>query len=202
MQKMNTQTRLNSFKRGGFQNSSFQNNGSVLVISLLILLVLTILGVTALDTTVMEERMSSNTRQRNLAHQAAETALKSAESWLASTTNMSIQAHIGQKFQGLNELYNSTKSTTALTWDINNPYSWSTANSQAVTTLSAFPTDASIVPGAPRYTIEYLGRMGDPPLNFSAPDVRPHAFRIAAIGWGPDKTTKVVLSSTFQRRLL
>lgn len=183
-------------------NTQRRQNGSVLVISLLILLVLTILGVTALDTTVMEERMSSNTRQRNLAHQAAETAIKAAETWLATNTNVSIQAHIGQKFQGLNELYDSSKTATSLTWDINNPYSWSAANSQAVTTLSAFPSDASVVPGAPRYTIEYLGRMGDPPLNFTDPDIRPYAFRIAAIGWGPDKTTKVVLSSTFQRRLL
>ena len=45
-----------------------KNTGSVLVISLLILLTLTIMGVTALNTTVMEERMSANTRQRNLAY--------------------------------------------------------------------------------------------------------------------------------------
>ncbi|MGD8560540.1 MAG: PilX N-terminal domain-containing pilus assembly protein [Gammaproteobacteria bacterium] len=177
------------------------SNGSVLVISLLILLVLTILGVTALDTTVMEERMSSNTRQRNLAHQAAETALKDAEQWLTSTANVAFQSHLS-KFTGTDELYNNTVSGNALTWDVDDSDAWSSANSRAVTTLSAYPNDATVVPGDPRYVIEYVGRIGDPPLNFTDPDLREFAFRVVAIGWGPDKDTKVVLSSTFSKRLL
>ncbi|MGD8570505.1 MAG: PilX N-terminal domain-containing pilus assembly protein [Gammaproteobacteria bacterium] len=177
------------------------NNGSVLVISLLVLLVLTILGVTALDTTVMEERMSSNTRQRNLAQQAAETALKDAEKWLTNTAgNVVIQSHI-KKFTGTAELYDSTVSGRSLNWDVNDSNAWDANNSRAVTSLSAFPNDASIVPGAPRFIIEYVGRVGDPPLNFTDPDLREFAFRVVAIGWGPDKDTKVVLSSTYSKRL-
>ena len=182
------------------KSSIAKNNGSVLVISLLILLVLTILGVTALDTTVMEERMSSNTRQRNLAHQAAETALKEAEQWLIGAGNVVNQSDIG-KFSGTTELYDSTISSRSLAWDLNDGSAWGTGNSQAVTSLSNFPTDPSIVPGAPRYVIEFVGRVGDPPLNFTDPDLREFAFRVVAIGWGPDKNTKVVLSSTFSKRL-
>lgn len=178
-----------------------KSSGSVLIISMLLLLVLTILGVTALDTTVMEERMSSNTRQRNLAHQAAETALKDAEQWLTNAAgNVVFQSHIS-KFAGSDELYDSTIAARALDWDVNDTSAWSTANSEAVTTLSSFPNDASIIPGAPRYIIEYVGRVGDPPLDFTTPDKRDFAFRVIAIGWGPDKTTKVVLSSTFSKRL-
>lgn len=178
-----------------------KSNGSVLVISLLVLLVLTILGVTALDTTVMEERMSANTRQRNLAHQAAETALKDAEQWLTNTAgNIVTQSHIS-KFDGNIELYDSTLTSNSLGWDVNDAGNWGTGNSQAVTTLSSFPSDTSVIPGAPRYIIEYVGRIGDPPLNFTDPDLREFAFRVVAIGWGQDKTTKVVLSSTFSKRL-
>jgi type IV pilus assembly protein PilX len=177
------------------------SNGSVLVISLLVLLVLTILGVTALDTTVMEERMSSNTRQRNLAYQAAETALKDAEQWLNNGSNLGTQSQIS-KFSGTYELYNSTISGNSLAWDVNDSDAWSAANSRAVTTLSAFPNDAAIVPGSPRYVIEYVGRVGDPPLNFTDPDLREFAFRVIAVGWGPDKDTKVVLTTTFSKRLL
>jgi type IV pilus assembly protein PilX len=177
------------------------SKGSVLVISLLVLLVLTILGVTALDTTVMEERMSSNTRQRNLAQQAAETALKNAEQWLMDAAgNVINKSHIS-KFNADTELYDSTITAKSLTWDANDAGNWDTGNSQAVTTLSSFPTDAAVIPGAPRYVIEYVGRIGDPPLNFTDPDLREYAFRVVAIGWGPDKTTKVVLSSTFSKRL-
>ena len=182
-------------------NSMKSNSGSVLVISLLILLTLTILGVTALNTTVMEERMSSNTRQRNMAHQAAETAMKAAEQWLGNAAgNVMLASHINM-FDSSSELYNNTVSGRAVDWDLNDTSAWTSANSQAVTTLSSYPSDASVVPGAPRYVIEYIGRVGDPPLNFTDPDLREHAFRIVVIGWGPDKTTKVVLSSTFSKRL-
>ena len=178
-----------------------RSNGSVLVISLLMLLVLTILGITALNTTVMEERMSSNTRQRNLAHQAAETALKEAEQWLSdSAGNVMLSSHIG-KFNRSSGLYDSTISSRSINWNFNDSSSWATGNSNAVTTLNSFPSDDTVIPGAPRYVIEYLGRVGDPPLNFTAPDLREHAFRVIVIGWAPDKTTKVVLSSTFRKRL-
>ena len=178
-----------------------KNSGSVLVISLLILLTLTILGITALNTTVMEERMSSNTRQRNLAHQAAETALKSAEQWLGNAAgNVTLVGHLSQ-FDQSAELYDDTTSGRSINFDINNSTSWTASNSQAVTTLSNFPSNASEIPGAPRYIIEYIGRIGDPPLNFTDPDLRDYAFRVIAIGWGPDKTTRVVLSSTFNKRL-
>ena len=178
-----------------------KNSGSGLVISLLILLILTILGVTALNTTVMEERMSSNTRQRNMAHQAAETAMKAAEQWLGNTSgNVMLLSHINL-FNADAELYDDTVSDRSISWDLNDSAAWSSANSEAVTSLSSFPSDATVIPGAPRYVIEYIGRVGDPPLNFTDPDLREHAFRIVTIGWGPDKTTKVVLSSTFSKRL-
>ena len=178
-----------------------QNRGSVLVISLLVLLVLTILGITALDTTVMEERMSANTRQRNVAYQAAETALKEAEQWLLNAAgNVVVQADLA-KFDASGELYDSTIAARTLNWEINDAGNWGTGNSQAVTTLSSFPNDASIIPGAPRYVIEYVGRIGDPPLNYTDPDLREYAFRVVAIGWGADTTTKVVLSSTFSKPL-
>ena len=96
-----------------------KNTGSVLVISLLILLTLTIMGVTALNTTVMEERMSANTRQRNLAHQAAETAMKEAEQWLSDAAgNVMLASHINS-FNGSSELYDSTVSARSIGWNIN-----------------------------------------------------------------------------------
>ena len=178
-----------------------KNTGSVLVISLLILLTLTIMGVTALNTTVMEERMSANTRQRNLAHQAAETAMKEAEQWLSDAAgNVMLASHINS-FNGSSELYDSTVSARSIGWNINDTSNWTSGNSEAVTTLSSFPSSTTEIPGAPRYVIEYMGRIGDPPLNFTDPDLRSYAFRVVVIGWGPDKTTKVVLSSTFSKEL-
>ncbi len=53
--------------------------GAAFVTGLIFLVVLTLLGITALKTANMEERMSGNLRDRNLALQAAEMTLRYAE---------------------------------------------------------------------------------------------------------------------------
>ena len=53
--------------------------GVTLVTGLIFLVILTLLGVTAMKTATVEERMSSNLRDRNLALQAAEMTLRYAE---------------------------------------------------------------------------------------------------------------------------
>lgn len=65
----------------GIFNMKFQSkqNGAVLIISLIILLVMTVLGVTSLRSATMEEKMSGNSFDRQLAFQAAEAALRAGE---------------------------------------------------------------------------------------------------------------------------
>ena len=61
-----------------------RERGAVLVVSLLILAMMTIIGVAAMDTSVMEEKMAGNMRDRNIAFQAAESALRLGETWIAA----------------------------------------------------------------------------------------------------------------------
>ena len=56
-----------------------QQRGVTLIIALIFLAVLALLGATAAQNSVLEERMAGNTRDRDLAFQAAEAALKDAE---------------------------------------------------------------------------------------------------------------------------
>lgn len=53
--------------------------GSSLMVSLLFMIVITMLGITIANTSKLEERMAGNTRDRNVALQAAEAALRDAE---------------------------------------------------------------------------------------------------------------------------
>ena len=62
-----------------------RQTGAVLVVSLLILLVMTVLGVAAMGTTTLQERMANNNRQQQVAFQAAEAALRAAETYLGNT---------------------------------------------------------------------------------------------------------------------
>ena len=57
-----------------------RQSGAVLVIGLIILVVLTLLGVQGMRTNVAQERMAANMRERNVAFQAAESALRVGES--------------------------------------------------------------------------------------------------------------------------
>lgn len=53
--------------------------GVVLVISLIILLLLNLIGLSAMQTTALEEKMAGNFRDKSLAFQVAESALRAAE---------------------------------------------------------------------------------------------------------------------------
>lgn len=58
--------------------------GAVLIVSMLILLVMTIIGLAGMQVTSLEEKMTGNMRDRNLAFQAAESALRAGEAAAAA----------------------------------------------------------------------------------------------------------------------
>lgn len=60
-----------------------QQSGAALIVSLLMLLVMTLIGVTAMEGTVLEEKMAGNYRDRNLAFQATESALRDTERYIS-----------------------------------------------------------------------------------------------------------------------
>jgi len=61
-----------------------RQRGAVLVIGLLILLVMTLIGVTAMSTATMQESMSVNGMNANIAFQAAESAVRAATSGITT----------------------------------------------------------------------------------------------------------------------
>ncbi|WP_412852280.1 PilX N-terminal domain-containing pilus assembly protein [Ectothiorhodospira shaposhnikovii] len=64
--------------------------GSALIIALVFLLLMTMVGVSALQQTTLQERMAGNLRDRSLAFQASEAALRAGERWLDEGANMLI----------------------------------------------------------------------------------------------------------------
>jgi type IV pilus assembly protein PilX len=67
-----------------------RERGVSLVVALIFLIILTILGLTAMRVATMEERMSGNSRDRSLAFQAAEAALRDAELDIETTGRVSM----------------------------------------------------------------------------------------------------------------
>jgi type IV pilus assembly protein PilX len=56
-----------------------EQRGATLAIVLIFLVLVTLIGVTAMTTTTLEEKMSGNLKEQNLAFQAAESALRDAK---------------------------------------------------------------------------------------------------------------------------
>ena len=67
-------------------NQIRSQHGAVLIVALVLLLVLTILGTAGIQDTAMEERMAGNFRDHSAAMQAAETALRTGELDLGTST--------------------------------------------------------------------------------------------------------------------
>ena len=159
--------------------------GSVLIISLLILLVMTLISVTAMKTSTVEEKMSGNVRDRNIAFQAAEAALRDAEIYAGSIA--SVTAFNGDQ-TGLYPTDADPDPFDDSTW----------ANS-----LAGSYSDAA---DDPKYIIELVaeGEGAGDELNIgnygeSSGSSSVNTFRITARGTGKSSTSYVYLQEYYGR---
>jgi len=72
-----------------------RQRGVVLVVSLLLLLVLTMLGLAATRGTTLEQRMTTNQNDREVAYQAAEAALRAGESQVSNSAALNYDNNTG-----------------------------------------------------------------------------------------------------------
>ena len=96
-----------------------KQQGAALAVSLIILLLMTLIAVTGMQTTTLEEKMAGNSRDRNLAFQAAESALRQGETWLegfANTTEFGDGEGTGGTAIGLYDEDNNALHTDSDTW--------------------------------------------------------------------------------------
>lgn len=161
----------------------FQQCGTALVMSLIILLVMTVIGVTAMQVTVLEEKMAGNLRHRNTAFQAAESALRDAETALTVAVLPS--------FNGSGGLY---KATT--------PQKWVTIDWSDTSILAAYSggTNLGALAEVPTYIIEELEPVlgGGGTLEAGIPQQTDY-YRITSRGVGGSANAVVMLQSIYKR---
>ena len=88
-----------------FMQSQHYQTGAVLFVCLIFTMMITLLAVTAIRTSTLTERIAANSRDKSLAFQAAETALRDAESFLKSASGATAT------FNDSHGLYDSTDGT-------------------------------------------------------------------------------------------
>jgi type IV pilus assembly protein PilX len=162
--------------------SKTKQTGAVLIVSLIMLMLLTIIGVTGTNVTSLEEKMAGNMRDRNLAFQAAESALQAGETWL--TTHTYTCSAAGGRFKPRDKDCNTATAETSEVWDNIN---WNDTDSVLYTGV------LSNLNANPRYIIEDLGCL---PAPAACPGT--HNYRITARATGGTADTIVMLQSIYQ----
>ena len=160
--------RLNSIPRSVAMPAG--QRGATLIIALIFLLLMTLIGVTSMQSTTLQERMAGNTRDRNLALQAAEAALRQGEIWLGPLANR-----------------NAAETATLLV----NPAAWDGTNSRGSATgfTPALASDPVFYVEPPTQVIYGISSSGYTPENF---------FPVTAYAEGGADTTVVVLQTMFK----
>ncbi len=166
-----------------------QQQGIALIISLVILLVLTILGVQSMSTSVLEERMAGNYRDKKMAFEAAESALKAGEAFLSLQTSPPVA--------------NSTAT--------NGIYSFGSVNARSYTFWQTIANQNSLTGLAegPKYVIEERGELAGGGSNASAEigaisksssgDNTIYGYRVTARGVGGSTNAVVLLQSDYEK---
>lgn len=149
-----------------------RQSGAVLIIGLILLVVLTLLGVQGMRTNVAQERMAFNMRERNLAFQAAEAALREGER------------------QNPNAGFNNDD------LPLPDPANWNgvSSNGSGTGTVANFSAELSANPsfhmGPPRYV----------PNGISDPIEYQPIYPVTARGVGAQPTSVVVIQSGLEPR--
>lgn len=197
--------------------------GFSLIVSLMMLIVIIILGISASQMAVNEERGARNDRDRQLAFQAAEAALKDAEYEIlnpaspecASSPNSRGRAGTTTCFDEDNVLgfeadcsappneglclASSSAVPTYLSPNVQFlADAQGTGNSHTVKygrfTGKTFPTQGTVAGAAfPKYAPRYIIEIVL--KNLSTDPGEPHMFRVTAMGFGANPNSQVVLQS-------
>lgn len=163
---------------------SQQGAALVVVLCMVMLVAMTIIGVTGMQTTILQEKMAGNMRDRDLAFQAAEAALREAELFL--------QQAVLPPFNGEDGLYQPDRSL----W--NNAAVWSSSTSPDSVEYSGTISGVAV---QPRYIIEELPPVPEPLGSLAADEPVPDAglYRITARSVGGTERAVVILQTIYKR---
>jgi type IV pilus assembly protein PilX len=187
-----------------------REQGFVMVTAVLFLLVLTILGLSSMGGTILEEKMTGFYRDRQIAFEAAEAALRDGEldalsirisgatgfaAGCGSTTSPVSTADAGLcavETDGTPIWIDFESDSTKKTGWVNGDNEDHSVRYGQFTGANAFPTDSVAKP--PRYIIEAI-KVANQQLKLNASQSYKYAYRITAVGFGRRATTRVLLQS-------
>lgn len=169
------------------KNISFkQQDGAVLIVGLIMMFVMTLISVSSISSSVLQTQMSTNYRDRQVAFQAAEAALRQGERLAANYTAEADFSTTCANGLCLASLQNAV--TYSDYWL--DPTVWSTSGKHITYAVTGSATYAKII-------IEHMGqKVSD--WSSGGPQVfDPIIYRVTAVGYGQSVNSRVMLQSTY-----
>jgi type IV pilus assembly protein PilX len=174
-----------------------RQNGAALVVGLIFLVLLTMLGVAAFGISGMLERMSGHTRDRVMAFQAAELALRRCEASIATGAAPHFDPSDGISMERWNTWVQTTSASDANDNRVNDI--WDSGGVTTAVNVDADGDGAQDFPVAPRCLIELMSETrscgGNESLKAEAPSNQGRLYRITARGMTPSSATVVMLQT-------
>ena len=169
-----------------------QQKGVVLITSLILLLVLTLAISTSLNTVLIEEKVVANQRDRLIAMEAADSALREAEKWITDLKSEPVDSLDGS-ISGVWSTDAPQVADPSKEWWLERDANWW----ESEVAQAKF----SGVSNSPRYVIETFDYVQDSLVAGQQKDERGrNFFRITARGTGGTDTARVLLQTTFTKR--
>jgi type IV pilus assembly protein PilX len=170
-----------------------RQTGAALIVSLLLLLVLTVLGVIMMQTSRMQERMSGNTRDLNMAVQGAESGLRYGEAVLSVASDTPVIQYVTPCSVCSNNLLPVALYDTA-------QFDWTTATARTYGSLGVVASlsgSTQQLAQNPRFTTEHVGFRPD---DLSTNPTGIEYYQVTSRSTGVSGSANVVLQSTFSHR--
>lgn len=185
--------------------SAKHQRGVALVMAMVFLMILTIIGVTVMSSTALQEKMAGNVQDKNLAFQAAESALRLGEQYLAVTDTTALPAFTTAGTSAGHFL--PAAGGTPPVWDAVN---WTACGSAGGVVCVTGGDALAKVKTQPRYLIEQIGSVGGGPATgtslvqpftygTSTPGGGQTMYRVTALGTGGTDTAVVMVQSVFRK---
>lgn len=177
--------------------------GWSLLISLVFLFVLSMLGLSAMQGASLEERMAGSQRERNIAFEAAEAALRDAEQDILASGRISGSLGFASDCNNAAVYLGLCSPSTTVTpaWE---SVDWRDTASPVRYVIYGAKTGTAAWPNVtrqPRYIIEWMPNLRGQSLStesYADTAEGKYQYRITAFGYGPADTGEVRLQSVFR----
>lgn len=162
-----------------------RQRGVVLVIALLMLLVLTLIGVAATRSTTLEQRMTANQNDQEVAFEAAEAALRNGESTLSNGIGINWAGNTA----GAYTLNTMTVNWKTINWD---------ASGGAVYDYTGLQPNTLIDPTYFIVQNNVTGFISGSDLKSTTPQQQTYIYYVYARGVGLSSNNAVILESVYE----